>query len=167
VAGLWRSLGLPKGSRTRPWLILGGRLSHERAQAIPLVALVLPLLLAVIGLALDGGVVFDARRELQNVADTAAHAGASEIDLGHFRETGGLALDARAAVAVADQHVADYNALHPPRQQVTLEVASVVGRDRLVVRVSRVARPAFLRIVGVTSVRVTAEAAGTARSGGG
>jgi Flp pilus assembly protein TadG len=139
----------------------------EAGQALPLVALVLPLLLAVIGLALDGGVVFDARRELQNVADTAAHAGATEVDLGFYRQSGGtLVLDTRNAEATARDYVADYNALHRPDQQVSLDDAAVVGRDRLVVRVSRVVNTAFLRIVGIPTVRIAAVAGGTARSGG-
>jgi uncharacterized membrane protein len=134
---------------------------------MPLVALMLPLLIAVIGLALDGGVVFDARRELQNVADSAAHAGAAEIDLPRFQQTGGvLALDARGAVQVAEAYVTDYNALHRPDQWVTIDEVAVPVLDRLEVRVSRDARTAFLRIVGIASVRVAAEAVGTARSGG-
>lgn len=147
----------------RPWSCA----ALERGQALPIVALMMPVLLAVVGLALDGGVVFDARRELQNVADTAAHAGATEIDAEHFQRTGGaLALDAHGAVGIAVEYVADYNALHRPDQQATIDDAFVVGPDRLVVRVSRVARTAFLRIVGVTAVRITAEASGTVRAGG-
>jgi hypothetical protein len=139
----------------------------KAGQALPLVALVLPLLLAVIGLALDGGVVFDAHRELQNVADTAAHAGASEIDLGVYRQSGGtLVLDARSAEAMARDYVADYNALHRPDQRVSMDDAAVIGRDRLVVHVSRVVNTAFLRIVGISNVRIAAVAGGSARSGG-
>lgn len=173
--GLWgairctvdqRSRRLPDTTsrgRRRPW----SDAAFERGQSLPIVALMMPVLLAVVGLALDGGIVFDARRELQNVADTAAHAGATEIDAAHFQRTGGaLALDARGAVGVAVEYVADYNALHRPDQQATLDDVFVMGADRLVVRVSRVARTAFLRVVGVTSVRITAEAAGTARAGG-
>jgi Flp pilus assembly protein TadG len=126
----------------------------------------LPLLLTVVGVALDGGVVFDARRDLQNVADAAAHAGSTEIDLARFQQIGDPALDARGAAQVAEAYVADYNASHRPDQRVTLDDVSVPAPDRIVVRVSRDARTAFLRIVGIASVRVTAEAAGTARSGG-
>ena len=62
------------------------RLAHPTApgQALPLVAAALPLLVTVVGLALDGGVVFAARRELQNVADAAARAGATEVDPAAF-----------------------------------------------------------------------------------
>jgi hypothetical protein len=69
-------------------------------------------------------------------------------------------------VRTAEASVADYNALHRPDQRVTLDETSVPASDRLVVRVSRDARTAFLRIAGISSVHVTAEAAGTARSGG-
>ena len=50
--------------------------SAHRGQAIVWTAVMLPLFLAIVGLAADGGLVFSARRELQNIADSAARAGA-------------------------------------------------------------------------------------------
>src|SRR5687768_961117 len=80
-----------------------GRLARPLlGQALPLVAAALPLLVTVVGLALDGGVVVAARRELQNVADAAARAGATEVDAATFQATGGaVALDGPRALAVA------------------------------------------------------------------
>ena len=57
------------------WLCRG-----EAGQALVWTAVMLPLFLSVIGLAIDAGTIFDARRELQNVADSAARAGAMQID---------------------------------------------------------------------------------------
>jgi uncharacterized membrane protein len=131
------------------------------------VAAALPLLMSVVGLALDGGVVFAARRELQNVADAAARAGATEVDAATFRATGGLvALDGPRALATASEYVSDYNALHRPDQRVSLDGVSLVGRDRMVVAVNREAPTAFLRIVKISTVPIRAEAAAAARAGG-
>ncbi len=44
------------------------------------VAVLLPVLLALTGLVADGGQVLVARRQVQGLADSAAHAGAAELD---------------------------------------------------------------------------------------
>jgi uncharacterized membrane protein len=159
----WRSCwSASLGRAVRAWLTrpLSG-------QALPLVAAALPLLVTVVGLALDGGVVFAARRELQNVADAAARAGATEVDPAAFRATGGVvALDGPRALATASGYVADYNALHRPDQQVSLDAVTLLGRDRVVVAVNRDASTAFLRIVKISTVPIRAEASATVRAGG-
>ena len=63
------------------WRPTGG----QAGQAIVWAAVMLPLFLAVVGLAIDGGVVFAARRELQNVADAGARPGAMQVDHGAYR----------------------------------------------------------------------------------
>lgn len=119
----------------------------------------LPLFLAVIGLAIDGGLVFDARRELQNVADSAARAGAMQIDLRLYRESSGatVALDAGAARRVA----ADYVAAQGPG------LAATIGTEprRVVVHVSREVPTSFPRLVGITTVQIGATAPAEVRYG--
>ena len=130
-------------------------------------AAALPVLVAISGLALDGGVVFAARRELQNVADAAARAGAAEVDAAAFQRSGGVVvLDGPRALAVASAYVADYNALHRADQQVAVDDVTLAGRDRVLVVVHRDARTAFLRIVKIPSVSIRAEATATVRAGG-
>jgi len=51
-------------------------IKQERGQAIVLVALALVALIAAVGLAIDGGRVYQTRREAQNAADSSALAGA-------------------------------------------------------------------------------------------
>jgi uncharacterized membrane protein len=51
-------------------------------------ALMLPIILGFIGLMLDGTLAYAARRELQDAADAAALAGAMQVDLQYFSETG-------------------------------------------------------------------------------
>jgi Flp pilus assembly protein TadG len=112
----------------------------------------LPLFLSAIGLSIDGGVVFAARRELQNAADGAARAAAAQIDLRTYRETGGgtVVLDAPRARQAAIGYLAGQ------RSDVT---AAVDARPRrVVVQVSREAPTAFLRIVGISTVHIEATA---------
>jgi hypothetical protein len=61
--------------------VAGGR-GRQRGQVIVLFALLLPALLGLVGLAVDGGRLLAERRHLQAVADAAAWAAASEIVYG-------------------------------------------------------------------------------------
>ena len=56
--------------------------SAQSGQAIVWVAVMMPFFLSVVGLAIDGGIVFSARRELQNVADSAACRGDADRPTG-------------------------------------------------------------------------------------
>ena len=133
--------------------------SAHRGQAIVWTAVMLPLFLAVVGLAVDGGLVFSARRELQNVADSAARAGAQQIDVRAYRESRGrtVVLDEPAAHRVAAEAAA--------RQGTSRDIRIEVEPSRVQVDVSRDAPTSFLRVVGVDSVRVTAAATAEVRHG--
>src|SRR6266536_80009 len=85
----------------------------QRGQAIVWTAVMLPLFIAIVGLAADGGLVFSARRELQNLADSSARAGAQQIDVLAYRES-------RGRTVVLDEHSA---------RQVAADQARSQGRD--------------------------------------
>lgn len=51
----------------------------ERGQALVIMALAIVALVAVVGLAIDGGRIYEQRRQMQNGADAAAMAGAREL----------------------------------------------------------------------------------------
>ncbi len=55
---------------------------------LALTVLVLPVVLGFLGLMLDGSLLYAARRELQDGADSAALAGAMQADLEWFAQTG-------------------------------------------------------------------------------
>lgn len=131
----------------------------DAGQAIVWVAVMLPLFLAVVGLTIDGGIVFGARRELQNVADSAARAGAMQVDQRAYRESAGrqVVLDAGAAQDVALTYVAG--------QRGGLAVAVSVEPQAVNVRVERDVPTSFLRLVGIQSAHVAATAAAEPRSG--
>src|ERR1700730_12299630 len=74
---------------------------RSSAQALVWFTLALPLFLSIAGLAIDGGVLLASRRQVQSVADGAARAGATRLDVDRLRSSGGtdVALDATRARA--------------------------------------------------------------------
>src|SRR5882762_5428136 len=73
------------------------------AQALVWFTVALPLFMSIAGLAIDGGVLLASRRQLQSVADGAARAGATRLDLERLRASGGsdVQLDQTLAVRTA------------------------------------------------------------------
>lgn len=143
-------------TQARRWA--GSLLHGEAGQALVWTAVMLPLFLSVIGLAIDAGTVFDARRELQNVADSAARAGAMQIDQTVYRQSSGnsVVLDTAAARQAAAEYVASQGGLAATIQ---------VGPQQVEVEVSRNVPLSFLRLVGIGTVRVTASAPASPRYG--
>lgn len=133
--------------------------SEDLGQAIVWVAVMLPLFLSVIGLTIDGGFVFSARRALQNVADSAARAGAMQVDERAYRESSGqrVVLDVEAAREVAAAYVAT--------QRGGLTAGVQAEPQRVVVQVAREVPTSFLRLVGIQSAHVTATASAEVRYG--
>ena len=117
--------------------------------------------LAFAGLAIDGARLFTARRDLQSVADSAALAGASAIDEGHFRATAGseIRLDAGSARAAADR-VLQASGL-PPGTQVDV----IVEPARVTVHLRRPVEMTFLRIAGMRAQDIGASASASPQTG--
>ncbi len=118
-------------------------------QVVLWVAIMLPLFLAIIGLAIDGGSLFAARRRAQNAADAAARAGAQQIDVGHYRATGEIRLDQGWARYEARRYLADLGESGASIDTTGQQVAVTVRRD---VPLS------FLKLVGVGDVSIGATA---------
>jgi hypothetical protein len=127
---------------------------REAGQASVVIVGALVICLAFTGLAVDGARLFTARRDLQNVADSAALAGASAIDEAQFRDSGGseVRLDPRSARGAVDR-VLDASGL-PVGTQVDVEVEP----DRVVVHLTRPVAMTFLRIAGLREERIGASA---------
>lgn len=128
---------------------------RQSAQVIVWVAIALPVLfLPLMGLAIDSGQVFDARRSLVDLADGAARAGAMEIDETKVR-TG----DSQIVLNVgnAQDEVRTYLAQADPKKTATLEPnPPIVTETQVTVTLRRNVPTAFLRIVGIRSVNITA-----------
>jgi uncharacterized membrane protein len=128
----------------------------ESGQVIVMVAITMVGLVAVVGLVSDGGLVFAQRRDLQNVADAAALAGAMQVDEDAYRASGSVVLNERAAYHAAVGYLEDEGGL----------AYSVVVRPSGVdVAVSRHASTGFLRVVGIDDVQISAKATAEPRHG--
>ena len=130
-----------------------------RGSTVVWVAVTLPLFVSLVGLAIDGGVVFDARRELQSVADGAARAGAMQLDETAYRTTAGaeVVLEQSRAQAAAWWYLA--------AQGVPYEAAVSATSDRVVVTLRTRVATDFLRVAGITDVTIEATAPAEVRHG--
>ncbi len=128
--------------------------ARQSGQASVVLVGALVVCLGFTGLAVDGARLFTARRDLQNVADSAALAGASAIDEDHFRDTGGreVRLDPTAARAAVERLLQASGLPFSTRVDVEVEP------DRVVVHLSRPVAMTFLRIAGLREEQIGASA---------
>jgi Flp pilus assembly protein TadG len=131
----------------------------RRGQAFVWVAVLFPFFISIVGLAIDGGVMLSARRELQNVADGAARAGATQIDETTYRASAGqtVVLDQASAQQAAAEYVAS--------EGTGLSASVGTSPQQVVVTVRRTVPTSFLRLVGIRSMPITATADGEVRYG--
>jgi hypothetical protein len=129
-----------------------------RGQATKFLVVMLPLFLAVGGIALDAGHLFVQRTHLQAIADAAARAGAIQIDeAGLYSRADGVVRLEPTAAREAAMYYAMYNGALA--EDVQADEASVY------VRMSRVVPTVFLRVVRITSIEIHAEATARPRYG--
>lgn len=123
-----------------------------------MVAILMVGLVAVVGLVTDGGMVFSQRRDLQNVADAAAAAGASQIDDDAYRASAGetVVLDENAAYDAAARYL---------DSEVDLDYSVIVTANSVDVAVARQATTGFLRVLGIDGVDIDATATAEPRYG--
>src|SRR5438874_1114107 len=131
----------------------------RRGQAIVWTAVMLPFFLAIIGLAIDGGVVYDNQHALQSVADGAARTGAAQIDQNAYRASAGQSV-------VLDQGTAQQAAVgYVSSQGSNLSGAVSTDPVHVVVTVRRSVSTSFLRIVGINTVQISATASAEVQHG--
>ena len=118
-------------------------------QVVLWVAIMLPLFLAIVGLAIDGGTLFAARRRAQNAADAAARAGAQQIDIDYYRATGEIRLD---------QGWARYESRRYLAEQGEPDASIDTTGQQVMVAVRRDVPLSFLKLVGVGDVSIGATA---------
>jgi Flp pilus assembly protein TadG len=124
------------------------RLTEERGAVLVSGLLLSIAVLMVIGAAVDVGHAFIVRRELVAVADDAALTGSQALDLDALHE-GRLALDPQAAREAA---------LAALTAEPGIESQAAASPAAVSVQVTRSFPTVLLRIVGVTSLTVSAQA---------
>jgi len=143
---------------------------QQRAQALVWLTVLMPLLLGISGLAIDGAVVFTARRELQSVADGAARAAATRVDQVSLRQSGGDRMElvqgqgGDSAWAAANGYL-DERAAVDSHWRTRLRWRIAVLGPRVDVAVDADVPTAFMRIVGYDSVSVGATSSANVRHG--
>jgi Flp pilus assembly protein TadG len=121
----------------------------------PFVVLLSVVLVAVAGLVLDAGMAISAKVRALDTAQSAARAGAQQLDLYAYRTRGVARLDTGRAASAARSWLA---------------AAGVQGdasatATTVTVNVRRTSRTQILQIVGVRSLSVSASATATAVQG--
>lgn len=128
-------------------------------QALVWLTLALPLFVSIAGLAIDGGVLLASRRQLQSVADGAARAGATRLDLDRLRGSGGT--DVQLDHALAQEATSTYLRERLAREltwQASPTTSIDVGTRRVRVLIQGNLPTAFLRVVHIDSVPIEATA---------
>lgn len=134
--------------------VLRRSLGDARGQILPLTALCLLALLAVAGLAVDGGKLFIERRSLQAAVDQAAAAAAQQVDEGEYRRSNGtnVILDTDKAYSAARTSLV--------QNGVPAYTISVMSRQ-VFVRGQRPVRTVFMGLIWPSLSQVTVYATGT------
>jgi hypothetical protein len=132
------------------------RIEDESGQVIPMVTVMSLGLLVMVGLVIDAGVMFAARRDLQANADSAARAGAAVIDEEAYRVSDGRD-------AVLDPTGAEL-ATHRRLQDVDILQLSA-SPEAVFVRVARPQPLVILGLLGLGPVRVEADSTARPRTG--
>jgi len=132
---------------------------RSSAQALVWFALALPLFVSLAGLAIDGGVLLASRRQLQSVADGAARAGATRLDLDRLRSSGGAEVQLDATLARRETwSYLDERATRELDWQGAPSMSVDVDVRRVHVVIHGTLHTAFLRVVHIDSVPVMASA---------
>jgi uncharacterized membrane protein len=134
---------------------------RERGQASVLIVGIVLVGLAFAGLAVDGTRLFTARRDLHNIADSAALAGASALDEAQFRASDGadVRLDPVAAHRAVDAVLRASNLPADARVEVD------VGAVRIEVRLARPVSLTFLGVLGAHTQTIGAHATAAPNTG--
>jgi Flp pilus assembly protein TadG len=120
----------------------------------------LPLFVSLAGLAIDGGALLTSRRELQSLADGAARAGATQLDQQRLRASGGVdvQLDPTLAPGAASTYLAAALQRDASGLLVVTGTQVELGGRRIHVLITARVATAFLRVVHIDQVPVTADA---------
>jgi Flp pilus assembly protein TadG len=136
------------------------RRRRERAQALVFLTVMLPLFLAVIGLALDGGHMFSERANLQAIADASVRAGAVRLDTTrmYHEGTGAVFLSPDEAAAAARDY-ASYHGLGPD------SIEAVADDQVVTVQLQSDVPMVFVKVVHIDTVTIRASSTASARFG--
>lgn len=133
---------------------------NDDGQVVPLVLGLTLVFVAVAGLAVDGTRAFLHRRTLQNAADSAALAGAGEVDPAAYYSSEGsdVVLEPGRAARVAEEWLRRRGVTAAAHVDTSPGVVSVTLRGRI--------PTLFLRLIGLRDLDIAAQAVAEPGMGG-
>ena len=122
-----------------------------RGQFLVQAVILLPMLMMLVGLVLDGGWMYWQYRRAEIAVNAAAQAASHAIDVEYFRETNQVRLDANEARNAASGFV---NINARGQMQVT---GIYVGNTQVVVNADAQVQTIFFRLAGISSLSMRVE----------
>jgi len=136
--------------------------SHgRRAQVTVFFALMVPVFVAVVGLALDGGRLLEKHADLEAVADAAARAGAAAMDT----SASGTLRSNPTSPPMLDPDAAEQAAKGYAEYQGVVPLAVSADATQVVVRVGQRVPTVFLRVAHLDSLWIESRGIAHPRAG--
>ena len=136
----------------RDWRL---RVNHfhrsEHGQYLVQTVILLPMMMILVGLVLDGGWMYWQYRRAEIAVNAAAQAASHAIDVEYFRETNQVRLDQGEAWSAASGFV---NINQRGEMQVT---GIYIGDNQVVVDANAEVQTIFFRLVGISSLSMRVE----------
>ncbi len=123
----------------------------RRGQYLVQTVILLPLLMILVGLVLDGGWMYWQYRRAEIAVNAAAQAASHAIDVDHFRETNEVRLDDGEAYGAASGYV---NINQRGQMQVT---CLYISPNRVFVSANAQVQTIFFRLAGISSLTMRVE----------
>ena len=120
----------------------------QRGQYLVQTVVLLPLMLVLVGLVLDGGWMYWQYRRAEITVNAAAQAASHAIDVDHFRETNAIRLDPGEAYGAASGYV---NINQRGQMQIT---GISISSDRVMVYANAQVQTIFFQLAGISTLRM-------------
>gem|GEM_PF-710122 len=123
----------------------------DRGQYLVQTVILLPMMMILVGLVLDGGSMYWQYRRAQITVNAAAQAASHAIDVEYFRETNQVRLNSGEAWGVVSGFV---NINQRGQMQVT---GIFIGNNQVVVDANAQVQTIFFRLAGISSLSMRVE----------
>ena len=126
-------------------------LKDQAGQYLVQTIILLPMMMILVGLVLDGGWMYWQYRRAEIAVNAAAQAASHAIDVEYFHETNQVRLDSGEAWSAASGFV---NINQRGQMQVT---GIYIGNNQVVVNANAEVQPIFFRLAGISSLSMRVE----------
>jgi Flp pilus assembly protein TadG len=126
-------------------------LKDQAGQYLVQTIILLPMMMILVGLVLDGGWMYWQYRRAEIAVNAAAQAASHAIDVEYFRETNQVRLDSGEAWSAASGFV---NINQRGQMQVT---GIYIGNNQVVVNANAEVQTIFFRLAGISSLSMRVE----------